>query len=391
MAVETMSDPRSNLPNVYTNVTARKIDFVNRFGNNWDGLRNIIGISRPIRKAPGTSLVSYSASVTLTDGDVDAGEVIPYSKHTIVQSAVSSITVKKYAHAVTLEEIADYGADIAIEKSDAAFLNELQSVVLSNFYTFLNTGTLTDTAETFQMGLAKARGLVLDKFNKMRKSVTEVVGFANVLDFYDYLGAANITVQTEFGLTYIKNFMGYSTLFLLSAPDIVRGKVIAVPVENINLYYVDPADSEFARSGLVYTVQGETNLIGIHMQGNYNTAVSESYAIMGMTLWAEYLDGIANVTVTGVLPELDVTSVAGTSSGKTAITYSGYTLGTGDSLGYKVTDDAIVVTKGASSSGFTSWNGSAEITAATNKILTLVVINDSKIVAGGNTTVTAHA
>ena len=37
--------------------------------------------------------------------------------------------------------------------------------------------------------------------------------------------------------------------------------------------------------------------IGFHVQGNYNTAVSESFALMGMTLMAEYLDGIAIVDI----------------------------------------------------------------------------------------------
>ena len=391
MAVETMTDPRSNLPNVYTDVTAREIDFVSRFNRNWDALRDIMGIMRPIRKAPGTRLISYTASVTLTDGDVDPGEVIPYSKSTIVQSTLADLTIKKYAHAVPIEDVEKYGAAVAVEKSDDAFLVELQNTVLTSFYTFLNTGSLTDTAATWQAALAKAKGLVLNKFNTMRKTVTNVVCFANVLDFYEYLGSASITVQTQFGLTYVKDFMGYSTLFLMSAPDIVRGKVIAIPTENIDLYYIDPADAEFRKLGLEYTVQGDTNLIGFHAQGAYHTAVGETYALMGMALWAEYLDGIAVVTATGVLPELTVVSSAGASSGKTAITYSGYTLGTGDTLGYKVTDDVIVVNKGDSSSGYTSWNGSADITAATGKILTLVVINDSKVAAGGYTTVTAHA
>ena len=102
----------------------------------------------------------------------------------------------------------------------------------------------------------------------------------------------------EFGLNYVKNFMGYSTVFLLSAPDVAKGKVIACPVENIDLYYVDPSDSEFAKLGLEYRVEGETNLIGFHAQGAYHTAVGETYAIMGMKLWAEYLDGIAIVTYT---------------------------------------------------------------------------------------------
>ena len=297
MAVETMSAPRSNLPNSYGNIAAREIDFVSRFADNWEALRNILGIMNPIRKAPGTQLVSYTASVTLEDGEVPAGAVIPYSKYNMNKAATEDLTIEKYAKAVPIEDVSKYGAAIAVQKSDDAFLNELQSKVLTRFYQFLNTGSLTSTETTWQRALAMAKGNVLNKFNTLRKTVTNVVGFANVLDFYSYLGDAPITVQTAFGLTYVQNFMGYSTLFLLSAPDIAQGTVIAVPVENIDLYYIDPSDSEFATLGLDYTVEGETNLIGFHVNGNYSTAVGETYAIMGMTLWAEHLDGIAKVTV----------------------------------------------------------------------------------------------
>ena len=297
--VETLTNPRDSLPNVYTNVTAREVDFVTRFGDNWESLRNILGIMRPIRKTAGTSLVAYTASVTLESGAVDAGEVIPYSKATIVQAAKSDVTIEKYAKAVPIEDVNTYGAEIAIEKSDDAFLTQLQNVVLSKFYTFLNTGSTTGSATNWQDALAKAQGLVLNKFATIQKDVTAVVGFANILDAYDYLGAANITVQTAFGLTYIKDFMGYSTLFLLPAAQIARGDVIATAVENIDLYYIDPSDSDFAKLGLEYTTQGETNLIGFHAQGNYSTAVGESYALMGMALWAEYLDGIAVVSFGG--------------------------------------------------------------------------------------------
>ena len=295
--VETLTNPRDSLPNVFTNVTAREIDFVTRFGKNWDALRDILGIMRPIKKAPGTQLISYTASIDLEDGAVQPGEVIPYSKTTVVQAAKGDLTIEKYAKAVTIEDVSRYGAEVAVEKTDEAFLNQLQSNVLSRFYTFLNTGSLTATAATWQMALALAKGKVVDKFQKMRKTVSEVVGFANVLDFYNYLGAADITVQTQFGLTYVKNFMGYSTLFLLSDPDIAQNTVIACPVENIDLYYIDPNDADFRKLGLDYTVQGETNLIGFHANGNYNTAVGESFALMGMALWAEYLDGIAKITV----------------------------------------------------------------------------------------------
>lgn len=295
--VETLTNPRDSLPNVYTNVTAREQDFVSVFNLNWDALRRILGIMRPIRKAPGTALVSYSASVALESGAVDPGEVIPYSKSTIVKSAMKDLSIQKYAKAVPIEDVEKYGAEIAIEKSDEAFRNQLQSNVLTDFYAFLNTGALTGAETTWQMALAMAKGKVIDKFNKLRRTVTNVVGFANVLDAYAYIGEADITIQTAFGVSYIENFMGYSTLFLLSEPDIARSTVVACPVENIDLYYIDPGDSEFARLGLSYTTAGETNLIGFHAQGNYSTAVGESYALMGMTLWAEYLDGIAVINV----------------------------------------------------------------------------------------------
>lgn len=297
--VESFTNPRDSLPNVFTNVTAREIDFVSRFGTTWSALSDILGIVKPIRKQAGSRLISYTVDVTLEDGDVDAGCVIPYSKVTTVQTLSEDLTVEKYAKAVPIEDVTAYGAEIAVQKSDDAFLTKLQNGVLGKFYTFVNnaTGIITDTASTWQSALAKAQGLVLNKFATIQKEVTGIVGFANILDAYDYLGSANITVQTAFGLTYVKDFLGYKTLFLLPASFIARNTVIATAVENIDLYYVDPSDSDYAKLGLQYTVAGETNLIGFHVQGNYGTAVGESFALMGMALWAEYADGIAKVTV----------------------------------------------------------------------------------------------
>lgn len=298
MPVESLTNPRESLPNVYNDVRARELDFVTRFTDNWEALRNILGIMRPIKKAAGTSLISYSVDVALEDGNVEAGHVIPYSKTTTNAVAKADLTIQKYAKAVPIEDVDKYGAEIAVEKSDDAFLTKLQNVVMTNFYSFLNTGSLTGSASSWQAALAKAQGEVLNKFATIQKDVTSVVGFANILDAYDYLGEASITVQTQFGITYVKDFLGYSTLFLLPETQIARGTVIATPVENIDLYYIDPSN-EFARLGLSYTTDGETNLIGFHAQGNYSTAVGETYALMGMALWAEYLDGIAKITFVG--------------------------------------------------------------------------------------------
>lgn len=357
--VESLTNPRDSLPNVYTNVTAREVDFVTRFGDNWEALRNILGIMRPIRKAPGTRLISYTTDVTLESGSVDPGEVIPYSKATIVQATKSDLTIEKYAKAVPIEDVNTYGAEIAVEKSDDAFLTKLQNVVLGKFYTFLNTGTLTGTATTWQAALAKAQGEVLNKFATLQKDVTSIVGFTNILDAYEYLGAADITVQTQFGLTYIKDFLGYSTLFLLPATQIKRGKVLATPVENIDLYYLDPGDSEFARLGLNYTVQGETNLIGFHAQGNYSTAVGESYALMGMALWAEYLDGIANITMN---PSVSLDKSTATVAAGSTVALTATTVPAGETVTWTSNNTSAATVSSGTVTGVAA--GSAKITAS---------------------------
>lgn len=276
-------------------VTAREVDFVTRFARNWDSLREILGIMRPIKKENGTELKSKSASITLQSGNVGEGEEIPYSLASVTEKTYDKIKLEKYAKAVSIEAVADKGAEAAIQMTDEAFLNELQGNILDRFYAYLKTGTLTSTETTFQMAVAMSIGKVIDKFKKMRRNTTNIVVFVNTLDAYKYLGAAELSVQTAFGINYIQNFMGAQTLILSS--EIEEGKVIATPADNIVLYYVDPSNSGFEQLGLEYTVDGETNLIGFHANGDYRHAVGESYALMGLTLFAEYIDAIAVITI----------------------------------------------------------------------------------------------
>ena len=276
-------------------VTAREVDFVTRFARNWDSLREILGIMRPIKKENGTELKSKSASITLQNGNVGEGEESPYSLASVTEKTYDKIKLEKYAKAVSVEAVADKGAEAAIQMTDEAFLNELQGNILDRFYTYLKTGTLTSTETTFQMAVAMSIGKVIDKFKKMRRNTTNIVVFVNTLDAYKYLGAAELSVQTAFGINYIQNFMGAQTLILSS--EIEEGKVIATPADNIVLYYVDPSNSGFEQLGLEYTVDGETNLIGFHANGDYRHAVGESYALMGLTLFAEYIDAIAVITI----------------------------------------------------------------------------------------------
>lgn len=280
-------------------VNPREIDFVTRFARNWEHLRTILGIMRPIRKEPGAVLKSKTATLALQDGNIGEGEEIPYSKATIKETPYEEMSLEKFAKAVSIESIKDHGYEVAVQMTDDAFLFELQTNVTKRFYSYLNTGKLTGSYDTFQMAIAMAKGAVENKFKQMHRTATGVVGFANIMDIYKYLGNVEITIQNEFGFNYIKNFMGFNTIFLLSDDEIAQGKFIATPMENIVLYYVDPSTNDFGRAGLTYTTDGETNLIGFHTEGNYHTAVSESFAVMGMTLFAEYIDAIAVISFTG--------------------------------------------------------------------------------------------
>ena len=373
-------------------VKAREIDFVTRFERNWEHLREILGIMRPIKKTPGAVLKSKYAEGTLQNGNVGEGEEIPYSKFVVKEKPYAEMTIEKYAKAVSIEAIKDHGYENAVQMTDDEFLFQLQTNVTERFYNYLKTGTLSFTETTFQMALAMAKGRVENKFKQMHRNVTGVVGFVNILDVYEYIGAAGISIQNQFGFQYVKDFLGFNTIFLLSDSEIPRGTVIATPAENIVLYYVDPNESDFARAGLVYTVSGETNLIGFHTQGNYHTAVSESFAIMGLTLFAEYIDAVAVGTIdtTQTLGTLTVNSAAGSKSGDTKVTITPAKANAGNAYKYKVASSETAVDYGQNVKNWSAWDGESDITAATGQVITVVECDSTyKALSAGHATVTA--
>ena len=277
-------------------VEARRNDFVTSFAQNWNALREIMGVARPIKKQPGTVLKSYKATLTLEDGNVPEGTEIPLSKAKVDEVAHADLIIKKYGKGITIEDVDKYGPEVAIELTDEAFQNELLGEMMGEFYEFAQTGTLKPVGATdVQMGVALAVGAVKDKFKKMHKDGSRVVVWVNTMDAYRYLGAANLSTQTAFGIEYVKGFMGAETLILSS--EIEEGKIVATPVNNIVDYYADPSNSGFARMGLRYTVDTEAPMLGFAVEGDYSTATGVNWAIMGHKLWAEYLDAIAVVTV----------------------------------------------------------------------------------------------
>lgn len=371
-------------------INPREVDFVTSFGREITALTEAMGISRPIRKANGTTLTAKKATGELQSGVVAEGDVIPLSQFEVEPVDFAPIQLQKYRKAVTIEAIEKYGLETAVGMTDEEFKIQLQDEVLATFYNFLLTGQLTSEETTFQMAVAMAIGRVKDAFKKMHRSATGVAVFANTLDIYGYLGGAQITVQTAFGMDYVENFLGADILFFSS--EIPQGRVIATPVNNINVYYVDPGDSEFSQAGLSYTTDAQVPYIGFHTEGNYQRAQSESFALMGLTLFAEYLNAVAVITVSDApeLATITVTPAQGVTSGTITATISGDAGTEGNVLKYKLAAAATPVEYGENVRNWSVFTAGAEIAATTGQYLTVVEADPYfKAIGAGSAQVTA--
>lgn len=364
-------------PNVITTqqitVNPREVDFVTSFGNDLSALAEVLGIARPIRKANGAQLVGKKVTGTLESGDVPEGEEIPFSQFSVAPVSYKTINVRKYAKALTLETVIENGVETSVGMTDEEFKQQLIDVILADMYNALLTGKLTAEESTFQMAVSMSIGRVKDKFKKMHKAATGVAVFVNTLDMYSYLGGAQITVQNAFGMDYVKNYLGADIMFFSS--EIPQGRVIATPVNNMNVYYVDPGDSEFAQVGLAYTVDPEVPYIGFHTEGNYRRAQSEDYAIMGIEIFFEYVDAVAVTTISDApeLKTITVTPAEGSVVGTTKATVSG---NTGNSLKYKLGSAAIPVKYGQNVRTWSNFTANADIPATSEQTITVVEFDD---------------
>ena len=229
-------------------VRAREIDFVTSFGKNMQALLDILGIVRMIKKENNSVLKTKTVSGTLQSGEVAEGDEIPLSQYTVEEKVFDTIKIEKYRKGVSLEAIAERGYEAAVQMTDDEFKSDLQNKVTDRFYTQLKKGSLVGHESTWQMAVAMAIGKVKNKFETMKRTATGTAVWVNTLDVYKYIGAADITLQTAFGMSYIQNFLGADIVFVSS--QIPENTVIATPLNNIIAYYVDPGDSEFVKAGL---------------------------------------------------------------------------------------------------------------------------------------------
>lgn len=276
---------------------AREIDYVSQFRRSAEGLMDILSVTNKIKKAPGTKMVLYTASIDLQTSPAE-GEEVKFSKATLTEAYTESLSIERYAKSVTIQAIDEKGYDNAINKTDEEFRNKLLSKVTDKLYKGLDKGTLEVSSVSFQKGLAKGLGAVRNKFKMLDRFGGDGIAFVNINDFYEYLGDKDITTQTQFGITYVKDYLGYSKIILCADDEVATGKIYVTVSNNLVLNYMDVSNSDFVRAGFNYTVDSETGIVGFCIDVDNKTASSETYAILGTAIWPEIAEGIAKVTIT---------------------------------------------------------------------------------------------
>lgn len=268
----------------------REQEFVYMFNGSLKKLLEALGVTRKIAKQAGYALKAYKAVGTLESGDVGEGEIIPLSKYETEPVDFGEITLKKWRKATSAEAIIEKGYDQAVTMTTDKMLSDVQKNIRTDLFTFMASGTGKATGDKFQSTLAQAWGQLQVLFED--DSISSVY-FMNPLDVADYLGTANITMQTAFGMSYVENFLGLGTVFFNSS--VPKGKIYATAADNLIVYYV-PVNGADLGEAFSFTTD-ETGLIGIHEFPDYTNMTASDTVVSGIKLMAERIDGVVVGTI----------------------------------------------------------------------------------------------
>lgn len=277
---------------VLSDAQVREVDFVLQFTESVKKLMEALGITRKIAKQAGTVLKTYKATGTLESGAVPEGEVIPLSLYTVEPVTYKELTLKKWRKGTSAEAIVEKGYNQAVVMTTDRMLKDVQKGIRKDFFDFLATGTGVASGADLQETLAQIWGQLQVKFED---DEIQSVYFMNPLDIADYLGKAQISTQTAFGMTYVEDFLGLGTVF--TNTNVPKGKVYATAKENVVLYYIAVNGADLGEA-FDFT-SDETGYIGIHEHPNYDNMTALDTVVNGIELFAERLDGVVVGTIGG--------------------------------------------------------------------------------------------
>ena len=268
----------------------RSVDYVYQFKGGLEKLMEILGTTRKIPVQEGTALKAMKVKGTLENGIVAEGEIIPLSHYETEDVTVAEAKLNKWRKSTTAEAIIKGGYDQAVGATTDKMVRDVQNSVKNVFFGFLATGTGEAKGATLQPALADAWGVLQGLWED---DDVDTVYFVNPTDIASYLGSAQITTQSAFGMKYVEDFLGLGTVIINS--KVPAGKFYATAKENVVMYYINVGAGDIA--GAFDLTTDETGYVGIHEYADNDRACVNDLVMAGVTFFPERIDGIVVGTI----------------------------------------------------------------------------------------------
>lgn len=267
---------------------AKSILYTSKFEDSLESFRDLLGVTDVIKVSEGDKIELQNAPIVeLADGKVPEGELIPLSKVTPVKAGEKVITMHKHRKAVTAEAVRRYTKDKAVNKTDEAIVKELQKNLRTELFDAFQAGQEVSNEEGGVQGaLAESRAAIKTVFED---DVAEVIVLAHPQDIKKYVAQKNVTVDTQFGLTYLTTATGVK---VIETSLVKEGHVYATAAENLVLAYI-PINEALAEFGMT---TDDTGFIGMSHQNVLNNLTTETVYASGVHIFPERIDGVIKVS-----------------------------------------------------------------------------------------------
>ena len=244
--------------------------------------------------ANGTLIQTYKTDTTAaSDRTVGEGEVIPLTKIKRAKGKQYELKLTdKLRKTTTFEAIQKDGFDQAVTYTDSKLLSIAQKNAKKDMFDALTSkGTTTTKGTGLQPAISAGLGKLATLFEDT-DGVGTTIAYVNPNDLYKYLGNAQITTQTVFGLKYLQSYLNVDVVFMTAA--IPEGKVVMTVDNNMNFYYVDMR----GEAGRAFNMKvDQTGLIGATHKQTPESLSYDTIAAGGWLLLPERTDGIVTSTI----------------------------------------------------------------------------------------------
>ena len=280
----TPAEPAAGTTTTADMAPAISVDFTSRISKNIVELQKLLGITDLIPMSAGTDIKIYKWTVDELADQVGEGKTIGLTEVRRTLANTISLALDKYRRNTTAEAIQKVGRNIAINQSDEKLVGKVQKETKKSLYAALKKGSGTVSGTTLQTVLANLWAKLQEYYED--EDVTPVY-FINQQDVADYLGTAQITMQTAFGFTYIENFLGLGTAII--SPQVTAKNPIATAKENMRGAYV-PMSGDVAQTFAL--MADSTGLVGMTHSINSRDASVDTLLMSCVKFFPEFEDGV---------------------------------------------------------------------------------------------------